>query len=362
MRFYSKEADEVFGSLHPRPAGGCTSEESVFLEKDPSLDLSVIVPCYNASATLPGLLTTLAAQQTRFDWEVILVDDGSTDSTPEILRSFAQGRSRFRIVSQKNGGAASARNAGIRTSRGRYLMFVDADDGLSDGYIDALLSAAVEANAGLSACAYESRTESGVLLRRSVPSGDADWGIVNGCPWGKAFRRELFAHVVYPEGYWFEDTVLAFLIYPRVEKLATTSKCTYRYRSSANNTTRSAMGNVRSIDTVYVTDMVLSAAPELVGAEWLKGAACVRLLQDQFYLNHRRLMGQPPACRRQLFGMQAAYMNAEYPGRRAEGCASPVYAYALRHRSFGVAELAVRLDKPLKLLARIRGILFHGGN
>lgn len=354
MRFYPEAADAVFGRLHPRPAGTCISEASVFLEKNPSLDLSVIIPCYNGEATLPALLTSLAAQQTRFAWEIILVDDGSTDATPEILHGFAAQQRRCRVVSKENGGAASARNAGIRVSRGRYLMFVDADDAISAGYVDGLLSAAAENGADLAACAYESHAERGALLRRAVPSGVADWGIVNGCPWGKAFRRELFAHVLFPEGYWFEDTVLAFLVYPQVKRLATTPKCTYFYRSSPGNTTQRAMRDVRSIDTVYVTDMVLNCVQQWAPATWLAGKACFQLLLEQFYLNHRRLMGLQVDCRRLLFQMQSAYLNGQYPDGRADGCASPLYARALRHRKFWMAELAVRLDKPLKLLARIR--------
>ena len=354
MRFSSPEADAVFGRLRPKPSGVCTSETSVFLHEMPTLDLSVIVPCYNAAATLPALLDALAAQRTRFRWEAVLVDDGSTDGTPALLRECAQVNPQWQIISKENGGAASARNAGIRVSRGRYLMFVDADDTVTDGYIEGLMTAAPGAQ--LAACAYESRTPGGRLLRRAVPQGDADWRIVNGCPWGKAFDRALFAHVLFPEGYWFEDTVLAFLVYPQVTRLATTAACTYLYCSSPNNTTQRAMGDPRSVDTVYVTELALSHAPQ----DWLTSDAGYAQVLDQFYLNHRRLMGQPRACREQLFALQAGYVNENYPGRAVGACASPGYAAALRRGSFTLGELAVRADKPIKLLARVRQ-LCHGG-
>ena len=70
-------------------------------------------------------------------------------------------------------------------------------------------------------------------------------------------------------------------------------------------------------------------------------------------MNHRRLMGQPMECRKLLFRMQSAYLNGLYPERRLKDCASPGYAWALRHRCFAIAELTVRLDKPMKLLTRI---------
>lgn len=104
---------------------------------------------------------------------------------------------------------------------------------------------------------------------------------------------------------------------------------------------------------MYMTDLVLLRAPQWVPAEWLEGEASFRLLLEQFHLNHRRLMGQPMECRKLLFRMQSAYLNGLYPGRRLKDCASPGYAWALRHPCFEIAELTVRLDKPMKLLTRI---------
>jgi glycosyltransferase involved in cell wall biosynthesis len=90
--------------------------------------VSVVTPVWNAAATLAETVASVRAQGFE-DWELILVDDASTDGTPELARALADPDPRIRILTlAENGGPAAARNAGIRAARGRYIAFVDADD------------------------------------------------------------------------------------------------------------------------------------------------------------------------------------------------------------------------------------------
>ena len=88
---------------------------------------TVIIPCYNAEASLEATLATLRNQSTQ-DWEAILVDDGSTDNTPALLREAACEEPRFRLLHQTNQGPSKARNAALAFARGTYIAFLDADD------------------------------------------------------------------------------------------------------------------------------------------------------------------------------------------------------------------------------------------
>lgn len=88
---------------------------------------TVIIPCYNAEASIEQTLATLRAQSLE-DWEAILVDDGSTDATPEILRKIACKDHRIRLLHQENSGPSIARNAALPFSRGLNVAFLDADD------------------------------------------------------------------------------------------------------------------------------------------------------------------------------------------------------------------------------------------
>lgn len=89
--------------------------------------VSVIIPAYNAEAYLPATLESVFAQ-TYSQLEVIVVDDGSTDGTRDIVVAYQSRYPRLRLISKKNGGVASARNAGLETAAGAYVAFLDADD------------------------------------------------------------------------------------------------------------------------------------------------------------------------------------------------------------------------------------------
>ena len=94
------------------------------------MQYSIIIPCYNISAFVNRAIDS-ALGQTRQDYEVILIDDGSTDGTADIIRTYSQNHSqRVRCVYQENKGPAAARNAGIRAASGEYMLFLDADDQL----------------------------------------------------------------------------------------------------------------------------------------------------------------------------------------------------------------------------------------
>jgi len=95
--------------------------------------VSVVVPCFNHGRFLREALASVGRPQTRT--EIVVVDDGSTDSTPEVVASF-ETANEFRSVRQPNGGLAAARNRGLQESRGKYLIFLDADDQLAPGAVD----------------------------------------------------------------------------------------------------------------------------------------------------------------------------------------------------------------------------------
>ncbi len=97
--------------------------------------LSVIVPCYNVAQYLDGFLRCVEKQWgERDDYEVIFVNDGSTDNTPGLLRDFVARDPRHRVlINQKNAGVSAARNAGIDAARGEWIGFADPDDLIADG-------------------------------------------------------------------------------------------------------------------------------------------------------------------------------------------------------------------------------------
>ncbi|NEX94005.1 glycosyltransferase family A protein, partial [Caulobacter sp. 17J65-9] len=132
-------------------------------DADPSR-VSVIIPAYNAATTLDETLESLVAQ-TLCDWEAVVIDDGSTDSTGEVAVRWTERDPRVRLVRQANGGVSAARNTGIEHARAPWLFFLDADDWLHPDALQYLVTAAeARPDAGL---AYPSVT-------RVAPDGVCD--------------------------------------------------------------------------------------------------------------------------------------------------------------------------------------------
>lgn len=97
--------------------------------------VSVIVPCFNQDQYLPEALDSVLAQ-TYNNWECIIVNDGSPDNTEEIAKIYCNTDKRFKYIFKENGGLSSARNTGIRNSIGEYILPLDADDKISNTYLD----------------------------------------------------------------------------------------------------------------------------------------------------------------------------------------------------------------------------------
>lgn len=178
----------------------------------PQPQVSVIVPIYNMESLLPRCLDSLAAQTLR-DLEIICVDDGSTDGSGGIVRKYASGDSRFRLITQENSGRAEARNAGIRAAAAPYLGFADPDDYVEPDMYERLYRLAEESGADMVQCSYspflpaesgESRgmaeekllhientacdgvfTEKGEIFRLFLEDR------ITGVVWSKLFRRLL---------------------------------------------------------------------------------------------------------------------------------------------------------------------------
>lgn len=102
------------------------------------IDISVIIPVYNAAPLIRRCLDSVLAQKGRYTFEVLLIDDGSTDNSIDIIKSYNDPK--FKIFQQKNAGPAAARNVGLSNAEGRYLAFLDADDYWEDIFVETTIS------------------------------------------------------------------------------------------------------------------------------------------------------------------------------------------------------------------------------
>lgn len=188
-------------------------------------EISVIVPVYNTAPFLEECLGSIAAQ-TFPDFEAILVDDGSTDSSASIAGEFVKKNSRFRLVRQHNMGLSEARNTGIRNAQGNWITFVDSDDVLAPDFLKTLWQAAIKMNvpvvaSGKIAFAYQAPQQKfGHGTSRKISSEEAlvrafyQNAIPDFSAWNKLYKKSLWENRIFPPGIYFEDmaTIPAVLL------------------------------------------------------------------------------------------------------------------------------------------------------
>lgn len=227
-----------------------------WLEPENGVDISIIIPCYNNAPFLRRSLDSVLEQKTRFSFEAVVIDDGSTDETPEILAQYGE---RITLITQENRGHSGARNAGLARCRGRYLLFHDSDDTLLPGSLEALMTCAENNQADIALggylCHYADGTETPGL---SFPDGIVtDPETVPGMTCGKLIRRQLFAMLQFPEGYWYEDSVISQILLPMAKGVYSVSTPIFSYYINPSGVSAASQGQPKALESLYVTQRLL---------------------------------------------------------------------------------------------------------
>ena len=174
---------------------------------------SVIIPAYNAAKTIVCCVESLLSQ-TYLDWELIIIDDGSTDNTVDVCQSFQD--KRIQVYHKPNGGVSSARNYGLTYAKGEYIAFVDADDYLEPMYLEHLCQGR-DYDLSITGFCYDNepeRSNSLLELTGKLSIAKSLSALINAdqlCyPWGRLFKRSIIEqnHIRFNEKMRFaEDNV-----------------------------------------------------------------------------------------------------------------------------------------------------------
>lgn len=127
--------------------------------------ISIIVPVYNAEKYLGRCIDSILAQSFK-DFELILINDGSTDSSQEICDKYSLFDNRIKVISQENSGASSARNTGLSKAVGEFISFVDADDYIDTDFLQSLISVQARYNADLICCGHVKVVPNGAICKK----------------------------------------------------------------------------------------------------------------------------------------------------------------------------------------------------
>lgn len=204
--------------------------------------ISVIMPVYKVEAYLEESIVSVLNQDHR-ELELILIEDGSPDRCGNICDAYAAKDSRVRVIHQKNGGAAAAKNAGLRMASGTWLSFVDSDDYLEPGAYSHMLKLLKAHQADAVQCSfrdvYRNRTElhlqqPGVLNEHQyLVRFPKDWS----CPllWNKLYRRSLFDGIFFEEGHKIDDEYFTYQGFLNPCKVVLDDRIVYNYRKRASS-------------------------------------------------------------------------------------------------------------------------------
>lgn len=212
--------------------------------------ISIIVPVYKVERYLKKCLDSLIKQTYR-NIEIILVDDGSPDSCPQLCDKYAQNDSRIKVIHKQNGGLSSARNAGLKIVSGDFVSFVDSDDWVNDNYIETLYLTQNKFDADLVIAehqnVYEERTCSKSArqnnftekinrkesLKRLFCENNPSYTVA----WGKLYRKQLLENFYFPNGKFHEDEFTTFLLFHKTNNICYTNAALYNYRQRTDNIT-----------------------------------------------------------------------------------------------------------------------------
>lgn len=210
--------------------------------------ISVIIPVYNEEKHLRECLESLVNQTFR-DYEVICVNDGSTDKCENILKEFSAKDNRFKFITQKNQGLSIARNVGVEKSTSPYIAYVDSDDFVHPRFLETLYNTAVANNADITGCNFgkiygkETLPDlSGTKPKLFSPALNvllSKKNFIHFNVWNKLYKREVLSSISFVEGIFFEDWVYNCCVFARAHNFVWINEKLYGYRILNNSIMRS---------------------------------------------------------------------------------------------------------------------------
>lgn len=214
------------------------------------MQLSIIIPIYNVEQYLEETINTVL-NQSFADFELILVDDGSTDSSGKICDEFAKKDKRVRVIHKKNEGVSVARNTGVQAAKGEYIGFVDSDDIIEPCMYEIMINAAKEYNCDIVQCEHDRNTVLSYQKYKITSENfevNTGYKVVNDifikkggrCTnilalWSKIYKRQLFEGIIFPEGRVYEDEARTYQIILKADRIGELNIPLYHYVKRDNS-------------------------------------------------------------------------------------------------------------------------------
>ncbi len=312
--------------------------------------ISVIVPVYNAGKYFNNCIESIV-NQTYKNLEIIIVDDGSTDGTPQACDDWAAKDDRIKVIHKENGGAASARNTGLDNATGDYIGFVDADDYLDADMYEIMLSEIIEYGADAARCGIERVSDDGIT--EDWGTGDYDIRVVDNrqlladigeaegilpvSPCNKLFKKECIGGIRFDTSFRFaEDTLFNFMIAKNIRNMVYHDVNRYHYTFNAGSMTNKGI-NENNFDEQRVMDIIFTLADEETLPHCIKGDILKSLRTIRQMIEAYKYMERFPKMRERVISHRKEVFSKDIYSKKTRQRVlllwlSPVaYKFAIKH-------------------------------
>lgn len=229
---------------------------------------SIIIPVYNAEAFIANCISSIIKQR-HTNFEIILVNDGSTDRSGEMCDKYASDDQRIKVYHQSNQGQGAARNVGLLHAIGQYILFVDADDALAENTLEEnykLLRHYPDLDF-LQFPVYYKYASAGAYLKENSPRLYDDPltfknlilqnGIISWIVCDKIFRADVLKDLKFREDIKYEDNYFMMQLIPKIKSLYISDQGIYYYYYRGNSTTTSKLNSAKELNTLEVLHQIL---------------------------------------------------------------------------------------------------------
>lgn len=253
--------------------------------------ISIIIPIYNKSAYIDRCFTSII-NQTLNDFEVIVVDDGSTDNSLEKCKKYESTDSRFRLFHQSNAGVSAARQTGLDYCRGKYIIHVDPDDTVEPQYLESLYKGASNSDADMVICDFYYFDGSKKHVYKQNPGTNSINGIkqklflgLHASCWNKLIKSEVIkGNVSFPAGInMCEDLIFIYRTLPRCKKIEYVNVPLYNYYyvpESISHNNSDAI--IRQLYNAYLILLKISYETHDNLEPWITASFCGHILPRIF--------------------------------------------------------------------------------
>ena len=242
--------------------------------------VSVIMPVYNVSKYLDACLQSVLSQTFK-DFELICINDGSTDNSGDILKKYAKLDNRIKIVEQENQGLSVARNRGLEIANGQYIAFIDSDDYYASDFLEHLFVMQQKTHADVVGCDYLKIYQDNISIR---PVRRVSYKFYNNAlqvlmdkrnfihfnVWNKLYKKAVIGDIRFIPGIYYEDWVFNCCVFEKAQTFGWIKNKLYAYRRSDSSIMRSPFNEKKIMDYVKGIKVVHAYFQKEAPGKWEK--------------------------------------------------------------------------------------------